>query len=105
MIKVSILYPNKEGGRFDADYYYQQHMPKSLQRLGPALKGVSLEQGVSGSMPGTPAPYLIMSHLLFDSLEAFQAAFVPHAEELLGDIPNYTDIEPVIQFSEVKFVQ
>ena len=29
------------------------------------------------------------------------AAFVPHAAVLQGDMPNYTDIEPVIQFSEV----
>lgn len=103
MIKVSILYPNIAGGRFDADYYFERHMPMSLQRLAPALKGVSLEQGISGDTPGTPPPYLIMSHLLFDSLEDFEAAFAPHAEELIGDIPNYTDIEPVIQFSEVKY--
>jgi uncharacterized protein (TIGR02118 family) len=42
-----------------------------------------------------------MIHLLFDSLEAFQGAFGPHAEAIMGDIPNYTDLEPVIQISEV----
>ncbi|WP_122659812.1 EthD family reductase, partial [Pseudomonas viridiflava] len=27
MIKVSVLYPYKEGARFDHDYYRDQHMP------------------------------------------------------------------------------
>jgi len=35
-------------------------------------------------------------------VEAFQNAFAPHAAEILADIPNYTTIQPVIQFSEVK---
>ncbi|MET0506685.1 MAG: EthD family reductase, partial [Burkholderiaceae bacterium] len=34
-------------------------------------------------------------------VEAFQSAFGPHAGEILGDIPNYTDLQPVIQLSEV----
>jgi uncharacterized protein (TIGR02118 family) len=42
-----------------------------------------------------------MCHLLFNSIEDFIAAFTPHAEVLQGDIANYTDIEPVIQFNEV----
>jgi len=29
------------------------------------------------------------------------AAFLPHATRLQGDLPNYTDIKPVIQVSEV----
>ena len=36
-----------------------------------------------------------------DSIEAFQAGFGPHAREIMGDIPNYTDQTPVIQISEV----
>jgi len=37
----------------------------------------------------------------FTSAEDFMAAFMLHAEVLQGDMPNYTDIEPVIQISEV----
>jgi uncharacterized protein (TIGR02118 family) len=35
------------------------------------------------------------------SLEAFQAAREPHAQEIVADIANYTDIQPVLQISEV----
>jgi len=27
---------------------------------------------------------------------------MPHYVELQGDIPNYTDIEPVVQISEIR---
>lgn len=38
----------------------------------------------------------------FDSVEAFQAAFAPHADAIFADVPKYTDIQPVIQISDVK---
>ncbi len=42
-----------------------------------------------------------MGHLYFDSVEVFQSSFGPHAEAIMGDIPNYTNIEPIIQVSQV----
>ena len=38
---------------------------------------------------------------LIGSVEAFQAGFAPHAEQILSDIANYTDLSPVMQISEV----
>jgi len=43
-----------------------------------------------------------MGHVYFDSLEAFQTAFGPHAEAIMADIPHYTDSQPTLQISEVK---
>jgi uncharacterized protein (TIGR02118 family) len=105
MIKVSIFYPHKADGHFDLDYYVNTHMPMAINRLGPTLRGVTVEYGMGGGLPDSPPPFVAMCHFLFDSVEAFQAAFAPHAEELVGDIPNYTNIETVIQFSDVKISQ
>jgi uncharacterized protein (TIGR02118 family) len=102
MIKVSVLYPNEEGKKFDMDYYCNSHIPMIQEKLGAALKGGAVEQGLSGAEPGSPATYVAMGHLLFDSVEAFQNAFGPHAEAIMADIPNYTDIQPTLQISEVK---
>src|SRR5215469_275766 len=102
MIRVNIFYPNTEGGRFDLEYYLNTHMPMAIDKLGPTLRGVSIEHGVSGVLPGTQPAYIVMCNYTFDSAEAFLAAFMPHAKVLQGDMPNYTDIEPVMQFSEVK---
>ncbi len=40
--------------------------------------------------------------MLFESVASFQAAFAPHAQAILADIPKFTDIQPVIQISEVR---
>lgn len=102
MIKLSCLYPNT--GRFDMDYYLNVHMPRSIELLskGTGYRGVSVERGVVGEIPGSAPPYVAMCHYLFDTAEDFMAAFLPHAAELQGDMPNYTDIETILQISEVS---
>jgi uncharacterized protein (TIGR02118 family) len=102
MIKVSVLYPNQPGSKFDMNYYCDKHIAMVRRLLGAALKGVAVEQGLAGQAPGSPAPYLAMGHLLFESTKAFQEAFGPHAEALISDIPNYTNVAPTIQISEIK---
>jgi uncharacterized protein (TIGR02118 family) len=102
MVKVSVLYPYSGGSKFDMAYYLQKHMPMVRQKLGTACKGMAVEQGLAGGASGTPPPYVAMGHLLFDSAETFQATFSPHAEAIMGDISNYTAIQPIIQISEVK---
>ena len=102
MIKVSVLYPHKEGAKFDLDYYCKRHMALVQQKLGTACKRIAVEAGLSGATPGSRPLYIAMGHLYLDSVEAFQAAFAPHAKEIMADIPNYTDIQPIIQISDVK---
>jgi uncharacterized protein (TIGR02118 family) len=102
MIRVSVLYPQKQGARFDWAYYLNKHVPMVGRKFGRAAKTISIEQGIGGAAPGMPAPYVAVAHFTFESAEAFQAAFGPHAQEIVGDIPNYTSIEPVIQISEIR---
>ena len=106
-MKISVLYPNKPGARFDWRYYVETHMPRSIEWLSahPGFKAVSVERGAGALPPGNELPCVAMCHFEFESLDAFLAAFGPHAEELQGDIANYTDIEPVIQFNEVLIAQ
>ena len=104
MVRISILYPNTTGSRFDMDYYLRTHMPRSIELLSaaPGFMGVSVEEGLSGGAPDAPPAYVAMCHFLFDSADAFLAAFMPNAAELQGDIPNYTDVTPTIQINEVR---
>jgi uncharacterized protein (TIGR02118 family) len=102
MIKVSVLYPNGPGNRFDMTYYLAKHMPMVQQKLGSALKGAAVEAGLSGDQPGSPPPFLAMGHLMFETVESFQQTFGPHAGAILGDIPNFTNTQPTVQVSEVK---
>ncbi len=101
MIKVTIMYANEEGKTFDMDYYAQQHMPLVAELLGDALKSYAIDKGVGGRAPDEPIPYLAIGYLYFDQLSDYQEAFGPVAEQILNDIPNYTDIQPTVQVSEV----
>ena len=107
MIRISIFYPNTPTGRFDMAYYLETHMPASIERLsaGKGYRGVSVDRGVGSAMPDAPPAYVAMCQYLFDTLDDFMAAFGPHAEFLQGDMPNYTDIEPVIQVIEVAITR
>jgi uncharacterized protein (TIGR02118 family) len=62
----------------------------------------AVEQGLAGAVPGSQPTYIVMGHLYFDSVEAFHNAYGPHAKAIRRDLPNYTDIQPKIQVSEVK---
>jgi uncharacterized protein (TIGR02118 family) len=101
MIKVSVMYPNKPGARFDHTYYRDKHMPLVKARMGDACRFYTVDKGLAGGAPGDPATYVGMCHIYCDSVDSFQAGFGPHAKEILADIPNYTDQSPVIQISEV----
>ena len=102
MIKVSVLYPNGANNNFDMDYYLTKHIPMVKQKLGSACKEVAVDHGIAGGPQNVPAAYLAMAHLTFDSVEAFQNAFGPHAEAIMGDVPNYTNSQPTVQISQIK---
>lgn len=101
MIKVSVMYPNRSGARFDHEYYLSKHMPMVQARMGDKLKKYTVDKGLAGGAPGSEPTYLVMCHLYCDSADDFQAGFGPHAQEIMADVPKYTDLTPVLQVSEV----
>jgi uncharacterized protein (TIGR02118 family) len=101
MIKVSVMYPNTPGARFDHEYYAQKHMPMVKSKMGDTCKFYTVDKGIAGGAPGAPATYVGMCHIYSDTVAAFQAGFGPHAVEIMADIKNYTDLTPIIQVSEV----
>lgn len=101
MIKVTVMYPYTEGGRFDHAYYRDRHMPLIKAKLGSACGYYTVEKGLSGRTPGSPPAFVAMCAFVCDSVEAYLAASNEHSAEIRGDIENYTDILPIIQFSEI----
>ncbi|MBO9648977.1 MAG: EthD family reductase [Variovorax sp.] len=101
MIKFSVMYPHTPGSRFDHDYYRDSHMPMLKRLMGDACKSYTIDKGLGGGAPGAPPVYVAMCHVFCDSVEAFQAAFGPHAKEIRADVANYTDITPMTQISDV----
>ncbi len=100
-IKMSVLYPSGEGKHFDMNYYSNNHVALLVKLLGDAIIGASVENGLGGAAPGDSAPFVAMGNLYFESMESFEKSFGPNAQTILADVPNYTNIEPVVQISEV----
>jgi len=101
MIKLSVMYPKTDNLKFDIDYYRESHIPMMWGLIGGALKGLSIDRAVTG--PDLPAPYAVVANLLFESVETMQAALAEHGAALTSDIPNYTNVQPVIQVSETSW--
>ena len=99
MIRVNVMYPKQDDGNFDYDYYLNTHMPLVGKRWADGLRGMEVYRGLSGA-GGTAESYVTVANLKFDSVEAFQQALEAHAQEIMGDIPNFTNINPVIQIEE-----
>ena len=102
MVRVSVFYPNESGKKFDLDYYKKRHMGLVEERLRSfGLVRTEVDKGLAGGAPGSPAPYVCIGHVYFSSLEGFQNGMGAHGKEIMGDVPNYTDIAPQIQISEI----
>ncbi len=103
LVKVAILYPSGDGKTFDMDYYTDKHMPMVADLFGDPLKRYAIDKGVAGRTPEEPLPYVAVGYFYFDTLTDYQNAFSANAEKILSDIPNYTNIQPVVQISEVVY--
>lgn len=102
MIKLSVLYPNGESKTFNKDYYLDNHIPLVRGLLGDDCKGVAVETGLAGlGEPDTPPPYMACGHIYFDSMSDLQKSVNANLDQMVGDIPNFTNVEPVVQIAEV----
>jgi uncharacterized protein (TIGR02118 family) len=101
MIRISVMYPTSEGKKFDYDYYANKHMNGLVRERWGSMGLVKVDRGVAGGAPGAPAPYTAVGQVYFRSLEDFQKASKAHGKELFADVPNFTDITPQVQISEI----
>jgi len=95
------MYSYKPGVRFDHDYYRTKHLPLIKSRMGAALRYYTIDKGLADRDGRRPGAFVAMCHLLCDSFGEYQSSFGPHAEEIDGDIYNFTDVTPIVQISEV----
>jgi len=101
MVRISVFYPHGQGKQFDMDYYRRKHIPTIQQTLGPALKSLVVEQGLGGMAAGSPPAYTVVCHLGFETMEKLQATMAAHGDAMMADLPNFTEVKPVVQISEV----
>ena len=74
---------------------------EACRPFGPRIHLEFNGLALAGGAPGSPAPFVGMCHIYCETVEAFQRGFGPHAKEIMADVPNYTDVAPQVQISEV----
>jgi uncharacterized protein (TIGR02118 family) len=104
MIKVAILYPNGEGKTFDMDYYEKKHMPMVAGFLGKNLKFYEIDNGIAGRTPTDKVPFLAIGYFYINDVVEYSKAIAQNRDAVISDFKNYTNIQPVVQISEVKTI-
>ena len=94
MIDVTILYPRAEGSTFDTDYYATKHMPMFAEALGDAC----VRWGVTSVPQGD---YHAIGWARIESQDAFNSAMAEKGAEIMGDVPNYTNVRPSMIIGDV----
>jgi uncharacterized protein (TIGR02118 family) len=82
-------------------YYTDKHLAMVHRLLDPiGLVRHEVDKGIGTAQPGAQAPYVAIGYLYFKSMEDMQKA-LSHAGEMMPDIPNFTDVQPQVQISEI----
>jgi len=101
MIRVSVMYPNGPGRKFDMKYYVDKHMVMVHRILDPlGLVRTEVDRGIGTAQPGALAPFVAIGHMYFKSMEDMQRC-MSRAGEMMPDLPNFTDAQPQVQISEI----
>lgn len=102
MYKVAILYANGDDKNFDMDYYEKKHMPMMAGFLGKNLKFYEIDKGISGRTPSDKIPFVTIGYFYIYDVAEYNKAIAQNIDAVLADIKNYTNIQPVIQISEIR---
>jgi uncharacterized protein (TIGR02118 family) len=98
VIRLTIMYPESEGATFDMDYYINNHIAMVKEKCAPAIKECTVEQCLDGP---EPASYRVIARIGVDTMEDFLTYVAPNDPVFAADLPNFTNIRPVIQVNEV----
>lgn len=93
---LTVLFPNKEGGRFDIDYYVNHHIPLVLSLYGDSVRNYEVFKPVSG-MGNNKPPFVAMANIWITDQEAYNEASKKARDVFSPDVPHFTDIRPTGQ--------
>ena len=96
---IQVMYPITETSNFDYDYYFSKHMKIVGETLGEHIQSTLVTRGITGG-PDVPAGFYAIATIVFEDQSAMDLA-LSKLDTALGDIPNFTDTEPVMLIGEV----
>jgi hypothetical protein len=113
-ILLTVLYPNAPKASFDARRYEQKHIPLVKSLFGPSVERIELRvphkssgrkagisNGPSQVPMGPPSAVLAAASIWIKDLKSFAATSVTANAQVLADLKEVTDSEPIIQYDRV----
>ncbi len=98
---ITVLYDNVDDATFDLDYYMATHMPLVDEKFKPyGLKGWRVLKAV-GTPTGAKPLFSIIANLEFDDAQQFKAAVAAEGGAVFGDVPNFSNKEPVVVIGDL----
>ncbi len=105
MVRITVFYPKQDDAHFDFDYYMDKHIALLGEVAKPfGLERVEVDKPVGGADPDAEAPYFVLTHLYFKEADGFSLTLRTHRDRLLGDIENFTSVQPEIVTTETHEV-
>lgn len=92
MLRRTVIDPNKDGARFDFDYYLKTHIPIRKPGFGRVIRG---QQGPSHT-GWQAAGLFVRCNNKGPSPTDFVARNEKRGGEPMSDVTNYTDVIPTI---------
>jgi len=103
MMSVLVVYAGAPGARFDLDYYTSRHLPLVRRLLAPVgMRSLTYVNDSAAGAAGAPPLFRLVAELRFDDMDATNRALGAHGPETQADIPNFTDVTPIILIGELK---
>ena len=104
-MSIQVMYPITETTNFNYDYYFSKHMKIVKETLGEHIQSTLVTKGIAGGVaghfyPDVPAGYYAIATMVFEDQAAMDLA-LSKVGAALGDIPNFTNTEPVMLIGEV----
>ncbi|KAI1403274.1 hypothetical protein F4819DRAFT_230098 [Hypoxylon fuscum] len=98
---VSMMIGYPKGGNFNAEYYLNKHMPI----VNPVWKPFGMGNWRAMAPTDTDkSPYAMLVEIEWPDMESFQRAMAEtpaeKTKEIMDDLKNYTEKEPVVWFME-----
>ncbi|WP_156305532.1 EthD family reductase [Sphingobacterium endophyticum] len=100
LYKVVVYYPKTDSTKFDMDYYVNNHMSMMVRILGSNLHDYEIDNGGADSNPN--APYVAAGSFYIEDIKQFADSVYASGDSFGKDIPNYTNVSPVLQTFTIK---
>ena len=99
---ITVVFPTHADSNYNIDYYVSHHMPlieRHWKKFG--LKSWSVTKFAPG-LDGNPPLYAFGSVVSWENEEGMKEAFgSPEAAEIMGDVPNFSNVQPIFLLGQI----